>query len=133
MRGPLVYAADRAYLLDGTLLDDITLRLDPQGATKHITLAEDEGTRHIHLLIPAVSIRGGIGAPVWREEVRYHDLTTCIDSRETSEVRYVPFFDAGNRDPDRYHDGIWPDGGGGTSRQKRVEFQVWTPYRCAEF
>ena len=131
VRGPLVYAADRAYLPDDRVLDEITLQLDPDDATKGITLITDDQSGYVHSIVPAVLARGGTGAPLWREGGRYHELVAGTESRapERLAVRLVPFFDAGNRDSDRYRDGIWSNG---QDNQRRVVFQVWLPYVCSD-
>jgi DUF1680 family protein len=127
VRGPLVYAADRAYLPDNRVLDDILLEFDSQDPTNNIALVEDEQTGHVHCAAHALLIRGGTGTPLWRAGGRYHDIVagTEFASLERIEARLVPFFDAGNRDPDCYRDGIW---GIGQDHQSRVVFQVWLPY-----
>ncbi|HVO68481.1 MAG TPA: hypothetical protein VMT24_00460 [Aggregatilineaceae bacterium] len=127
VRGPLVYAADRAYLSDDGVLDDITLELDPTDASNGFKLIKDDQTGHVHCMAPAALVRGGVGAPLWREGGRYHDIMAGAESgaQEHMAVRLIPFFDAGNRDPGRYRDGIWNNG---LDNQLRVVFQVWLPY-----
>jgi DUF1680 family protein len=131
VRGPLVYAADRAYLPDDSVLDDITLQLDPTEATNGFKLIKDDQTGHVHYVAPAVLVRGGVGTPLWREGGRYHDILAGAESgtQERMGVRLIPFFDAGNRDPDRYRDGIWNIG---QDNPYRVAFQVWLPYVWAD-
>jgi hypothetical protein len=152
-RGPLVYAADSSYLphapadvrewwldraaeptvmsepdLPGVrLLDDVILLLNDAHAADAIRVVEDENTGSTHLVVPALMVRPERGRTVWKEPERYHELVTCADSRTSVDLELVPFFEAGNQDPENYRDGVWPN----TEPATRVTYQVWLPYMCA--
>ncbi len=127
VRGPLVYSADSAYLPDGTLLDDVFLRLDGASPVAGIKTVTDPESGYVHLIVPSITTRGGAGPGLWREDLRYHDLASCSQAVEVSTVRLVPFFDAGNRDPDAYRDGYWTNS---NDPAKKISYQVWLPYVC---
>jgi hypothetical protein len=116
MRGPLVYAADTSYLPAGQLIDDVALRLPATG----IEATRADGS--VHLRVPAAWLRGD-GAHVWGEGQRYRHLA-ADGVREEGTVELVPFFEAGNRDPDCYRDGVWPN----EETSRRITYQVWLPY-----
>ena len=122
VRGPLVYAADSTYLADGTLLDDVIVCVDDPDS--EITLLKDEETGHLHLSVPALAVRARAGDDLWREGLRYGELT-AHETHQAPPLRLLPFFDAGNHDEGRYRDGIWPHW---HDPARRVTFQVWLPY-----
>lgn len=126
IRGPLVYAADSAFLPDGVMLDDLLLA-DAHGSDQ-FQLQEDAETHHTHILVPALVARNEVGALVWREGLRYHDLGAGWEPPQRFNLRLVPFFDAGNRDADRYKDGIW-----NIRRDplQRATYQVWLPHNTS--
>ncbi len=127
VRGPLVYSADSHYLPGGTLMDDLVLRLDPTSPVAGIDVVTDPESGHVHLIVPCITTRGGAGDALWREGLRYHDLSGCSQAAEVSTVRLVPFFDAGNRDADCYRDGYWTNA---NDPAKKITYQVWLPYVC---
>lgn len=121
VRGPLVYAADSDFLEAGMLLDDVTLSISPNAEA--VSLLSDEATNYPHLLVPALTIRAVAGQAIWREGLRYCEfLPQAVE--QSVPLRLVPFFDAGNRDPRNYHDGIWPHW---HDPARRVTYQVWLP------
>jgi DUF1680 family protein len=121
VRGPLVYAADSAYLEAGMLLDDVSLSVSP--SAKAASVLRDEATNYAHLLVPALTVRASAGQDIWREGLRYSELSFQAVERAVP-LRFVPFFDAGNRDARCYHDGIWPHW---HDPARRVTYQVWLP------
>jgi uncharacterized protein len=125
-RGPLVYAADNAYLESGMLLDDIVICLNNNGRVADIRLERDDVTGHTHLWVPALALRAVAGEMIWREELRYSTFL-APKTEPAVPVRLVPFFDAGNRDDRRYREGIWPHW---HDPVRRVVLQVWLPYHC---
>ncbi len=125
VRGPLVYAADNAYLADGSQLDDVIVPLSELGQAEGLELLSDEASGYPHLLVPALTARATAGAELWREGLRY-STAAGYTTETAAPVRLVPFFDAGNRDERRYREGIWPHW---HDPARRVTFQVWLP--CA--
>lgn len=126
VRGPLVYAADSAFLSSGRLLDDVVLLLDGADPAREVRLVKDEETGSVHLVVPTVVVKPKAGAGWWREKERYYDLEGCDATQTVGEVELVPFFEAGNRDSDIYRDGVWPN----SERVAKISYQVWLPYRC---
>ena len=126
VRGPLVYAADESYLPAGRLLDDVVLLLNAEDANRDDQVVRDEETGSVHLVVPAAVLRPASGPGWWREKQRYDDLAACDDSQTSEEITLVPFYEAGNRDPDIYRDGVWPN----SERVARITYQVWLPYVC---
>lgn len=126
VRGPLVYAADNAFLSSGPLLDDLVLLLDGADPAKDVRLVKDEQTGSVHLVVPTVVVKPKAGAGWWWEKERYYDLGECDATQTVGEVELVPFFEAGNRDSDIYRDGVWPN----SERVAKITYQVWLPYRC---
>lgn len=127
MRGPLVYAADSSYLPGGRLLDDIVLLLDKENPARGVRVIKDEGTGSVHLIAPSVIVRPALGAGVWREPERYHDLVGCDGERVGEDVTLVPFYEAGNRDPKAYREVVITNSEAATN----VTYQVWLPYTCS--
>ena len=125
VRGPLVYAADTAYLPTGCLLENVVLLLDAADPTKNVQVVRDKETGTVHLAVPTVVAKPKRGAGWWREKERYNDLARCDGIETTGEIELVPFFEAGNRDPNAYCDGIWSN----RERVAKITYQVWLPYR----
>lgn len=123
VRGPLVYAADSAYLDEGMLLDDVIIRLNTSPTDAAISPLDGEAANYQHLLVPALIIRAAAGETIWREGLRYSEFLPRPVEQAVS-LRLVPFFDAGNRDARRYQDGIWPHW---HDPARRVTYQVWLP------
>ena len=126
VRGPLVYAADSAYLDAGALLDDVVVNLEGDNRVKGITLLTDEASGYQHLMVPTLVVHTSAGDPIWREGLRYSEFLASA-TEHAGAVRLVPFFDAGNRDELRYRDGIWPHW---HDPARRITFQVWLPFAC---
>jgi DUF1680 family protein len=124
-RGPLVYAADQAYLPGGMLLDDVFLALDSANPTKNIRLVKDEETGSVRLAVQRARPCPKNTAELWREGERYKVLTGSPIDETVDEVELVPFFDAGNRDPRNFREGIQPN----NERVSHITFQVWLPYQ----
>jgi len=123
-RGPLVFAADSSYLPERRLLDDIVVLLDAEDPVKNIRVVK--GKDSVHLIVPVVFVNPKKGDAVWKEKERYYELAAC-DGEETLEnIELVPFFEAGNRDPKCYRDGVSRCGEPITN----VTYQVWLPYQC---
>jgi DUF1680 family protein len=125
MRGPVVYAADTAYLPAGWQLDDVSLWLDRSDPAQGLRIEPAP-------LEPA-------GARVWvsaaRNIVPVGDASTAPTSRytaldgqpvqlEVSELALVPFFAAGTSDPESFQPGVWLN----DERPKSITYQVWLPY-----
>jgi uncharacterized protein len=131
-RGPLVYAADQSYLPAGTLLDEVTLALDPTDPARNIRTIRNEADGSVHLLVQRVLPCPQATAELWREKERYKVLSaptavaTAVGTAE--DVELVPFFDAGNRDPRNYCEGIQPN----NEPVTHITFQVWLPYQFKE-
>jgi len=126
VRGPLVFAADEAYLPAGRLLDDVMLSLDAADVTRNVQVLRDEETGTIHLAVPTAVPRPAASVGWWREKERYDDLSACEGTETTEEITLVPFFEAGNHSPDIYRDGVWPN----SERVAKITYQVWLSYRC---
>ena len=127
MRGPLVYAADSSYLPEGRLLDDVILALDGAEPAKSLQVVGAENDS-VHVVVATVVPQPGTGVGVWKEKERYYDLAACGDAKtlEAKDLELVPFFEAGNRDPDSYRDGVSSYAEPAT----KVTYQVWLPYTC---
>jgi DUF1680 family protein len=124
-RGPLVFAADTAYLPAGRLLDDVILLLDRAHPAKGVRVVRDQEAGSMHLVVPTVIEKPGTGAGWWREKERYNDLGGGSGTETVGEIEVVPFFEAGNHDNDIYRDGFWTN----TERVAKITYQVWLPYR----
>ncbi len=65
---------------------------------------------------------------LWREKERYKALTGSaqVETAGTAEeIELIPFYDAGNRDPKNFREGIQPN----SETVTHITFQVWLPYR----
>ena len=127
MRGPLVYAADSSYLPEGRLLDDVILALDGAEPAKSLQVVGAENDS-VHVVVATVVPQPRTGVGVWKEKERYYSLAACGDAktREVEDLELVPFFEAGNRDPDSYRDGVSSN----VEPATKVTYQVWLPYTC---
>lgn len=124
-RGPLVYAADSSYVPKGRLLDDVVLLLNQREPTKSIEVVTKKESGINHLIATIVNPKPDVGSGIWRENERYHDLKSLNDSRDIETLELVPFFDAGNRDPDNYrHENDFQ-----TESATNITYQVWLPYK----
>ncbi len=121
-RGPLVYAADAAYLPAGVLLDDVILSLD-RADSGNRPVSKPDGA--VHLAVKRVDLHGGKNQGLWREDERYQRLNPGSDQGRLTELELVPFFEAGNLDPNNTLDAIRPN----DEPARSVTFQVWLPYR----
>lgn len=124
VRGPLVFAADSSYLPERRLLDDIVLLLDQKNPTKNIRAVKSGDT--VHLVVPAVFVDPKKSQPVWKEKERYYELAGRNGDETIQNIELVPFFEAGNKDPDCYRDGVARNWEPVTN----VTYQVWLPYWC---
>ena len=106
VRGPLVYAADRSYLPHGEALEELVLVLEAEDHAAQIVPTPVEDGSSVHLLAPVVGRLPADGPGVWSDE-RYRDL--AYDGAMAGYVTLVPFFEAGNRDPNCYREGVWPN------------------------
>jgi DUF1680 family protein len=125
-RGPLVFAADAAYLPAGTLLDDVILAFDGQNPGQDFRAVTNPWTGTVHLQAQRLVMLPAGGPGFWREKERYDAFGSCNFTRTLMEVELVPFFEAGNRDPRSYRDGLHPH----SEPVRNITFQVWLPYRC---
>jgi DUF1680 family protein len=128
VRGPLVFAADRADLPADRLLDDVVVALDPREpgeSVKHGASAEGEPAQ---LEVDLASIRPDLGRGFWSVPERYHDVAGQGTVTKDGSLRLVPFFLAGNRDANSFRDGIWSN----REPVADVTFQVWLPYVFVE-
>jgi uncharacterized protein len=125
LRGPLVYAADNAYLEGKNLLDDVVVKVRDY---HDVSLLADEASGHHHLLVPTLAFQTAVGASIWREGLRYSEFA-AYETEPSAPVRLIPFFDAGNRDPYQYKDGIHPHW---HDPARRVTYQVWLPIRQSD-
>jgi len=127
VRGPIVFAADSSYLPERRLLDDVVVLLDPADPAKNISVMRSEDSDTVHLAVPTVFVDPRKGEEVWKERERYYELADYNGDRKVQNMELVPFFEAGNRDPDCYKDGV--------SRHSEpalnVTYEVWLPYRCS--
>jgi len=126
MRGPLVFAADSAYLPSGVLLDDVILALDSKAPTMNIRVLKNETISMIHLVARRLIRRAAKGENLWREKERYNKLVSCAPVDSMEDIELVPFFETGNKN---FHqiEGIRPH----DEAVRRISFQVWLPYNCA--
>ncbi len=128
IRGPIVFAADSSHLPQRRLLDDVVVLLDPVDPAKNICVVRKEDSGTVHLVVPAIFINPNKGNRVWEEGERYYELAGCNGDENVENIELVPFFEAGNKDPDCYRDGV--------SRHSEpalnVTYQVWLPYRYSE-
>lgn len=124
-RGPLVYAADSSFLPAGSILDDIILHLDKNAFTKDIKVIINEKDRFIHLMVPRLVVKPLLGTPSWQQEKeRYYEMAASSETKVIQDLEMVPFFDAGNRDPNNYRDGFSLNDEPVTN----ISYQVWLPY-----
>jgi uncharacterized protein len=126
-RGPLVFAADVAYLPQGVLLDDVILALVGQDPGKWLRVITTEKGDTVHLVVPRAALQVRVGAGFWREDERYHDLAGIPITQTGGEIELVPFFEAGNRSAFEHPEGIQPN----TEAVRGIHFQVWLPYLLA--
>ncbi len=127
VRGPLVYAADSAYLPGGVLLDDLTLAVDAANPGAGIRL-KPGGLSHqvgLHLVAQRIVQSYSASPGVWREPERYASLTAATDQATFADLELAPFFEAGNLDPQNTLKGIHPN----DEAVRKATFQVWLPYR----
>jgi DUF1680 family protein len=125
-RGPLVYAADSACLPPGRLLDDVALSVDPAEPTRSISALPGDTDGVIRLAVPTAIREPRLGPSAWRERERYFDLAGCAEARTGERLELVPFFLAGNGDPDSYRQTIASN----VEPVTNISFQVWLPYVC---
>ena len=124
-RGPLVYALDQDLLPPGVLLDEVILKLHRAEPTADITLKRDPDTGTVLLEAQRLVPQAAVGPGLWREPLRYHELSGIEMAGREEPVSLVPFFEAGNHDPGNYKDGIYAN----SERQSHISYQVWLPYR----
>ncbi|MEW6406158.1 MAG: hypothetical protein AB1649_30605, partial [Chloroflexota bacterium] len=124
VRGPLVYAADSAYLPEGRTLEDVVLLLGNSDVAKNFRLVKDEQGGAIHLRTPTAIFNSKKGIGWWRERERYYAFENSNHIEVSGEIELVPFYQAGNQDKDIYFSGVWPH----DERVSRYTYQVWLPY-----
>lgn len=124
-RGPLVFAADEAYLPAGTLLDDVILSVDTRAPDQGFRVVKNAETGAVHLVGQRVVVRPQTGGGFWREKERYNQLASCAVQESYEQVELVPFFEAGNKSFQPV-EGIAPN----NEPVRSITFQVWLPYRC---
>ena len=124
-RGPLVYALDQALLPPGLLLDEVVLGLQRTDPAARIGIKTDPETGSVFLESQRLIPQTVFGPVLWRELLRYHDLSGSEATDLQEPVSLVPFFEAGNLDPRNYKDGIHEN----SERQSHISYQVWLPYR----
>ena len=149
-RGPLVYAADSAYLphapaavremwqdapppvtlvsqaeLPGMrLLEDVMIALDRQDPIRQVHLLESGERDTVHLVVPGMIVHPAASGRAWNGLGRYYELAGSGGSKTLIDLELVPFFEAGNRDPSIYRDGVWRN----DEPVGKVTYQVWLPY-----
>ena len=121
--GPLVFAADGAYLPGGRTLDDVILKLDKPDQSDQIRIAKI-GDRTVHLFVKTIVPTPIMGAGWWREDERYSEFIANQQDEEVEEIELVPFFEAGNLDSANYQEGIWPN----DEAVRKITYLVWIPY-----
>ena len=118
VRGPLVFAADKGLLPSGRLLEDVAVEIAPGVNTVHTTGDQQRSDRlEIRTARLAASEEFAFG-----DHSRYR-LLTSARSEEDGVVTLVPFYQAGNSQPDSYRPGVW------SNREifRRATFRVWLP------
>jgi len=123
-RGPLVFAADQAYLPKKLQIDEVTMLLDQSAPAGSIRVVRDEKTNSVHLFVPRLNSTPENVTELWREKERYKTLTGPAARREKAELELVPFLEAGNLDPRNTREGIQPN----TEPVTHITFQVWLPF-----
>jgi hypothetical protein len=123
-RGPLVFAADQAYLPAGTTLDDVVLALAQDDPGRGITVETEAGL--VKLKARQIVLRFQAGVGWWSEPERYCNLEAGQPESTFGELTLVPFFAAGNSDPDNYREGIQIN----SERVSHITYQVWLPHRA---
>jgi uncharacterized protein len=126
VRGPLVYAADSGLLPSSVLLDDLVVALKSAEPANNIRVIVDHDSNQTRLVATRWVLKEKMGEQVWKEKLRYHDFTGGTPEGQVEDFYLVPFFDAGNRDPHCYKDGIHPHW---HDAPHSVTYQVWLPYR----
>jgi len=127
-RGPLVYAADNSYLPDGKILDDVILLLNKDNPNEGIHGIEYNEADSVHLVVPMAVVKPHEGTGGWYEGERYFLLDDGKGINSPTDIRLVPFFEAGTNDPKAYKDGVWEN----TEPVTSVTYQVWLPYIFSE-
>jgi len=142
-RGPLVYALDAHHLPAGYTLDRVVLLLN-RGQPGRDILPVEAADGIVRLSVPVLPAEAATGPDLFGTRERYRELTQA--AAEAQRVELVPFFAAGNADPDCYRDGVWPNYESPASipefryfasRHPKLEqegvpegatYQVWLPY-----
>jgi DUF1680 family protein len=126
IRGPLVFAADNAYLPEGMFLDDILLLLDAVVPPENVQIVKMEDVSSVHLRVPAMLEKPEMSSGWWQEPERYRIVSKGKPSQLSGTIELVPFFEAGNQDdPDNYKDDFWTR----HEQVAKITYQVWLPYR----
>ena len=127
-RGPLIYAADGSLLPQGWNLDDLTVQFP----------ARDKSTAHEghapssdipRLVVKSLGMSAGCFGPSQDATAsgpgrsRYRAIVDATNEPSSTEIDLVPFFLAGNQDPDSYRSGVWP----ADEVVRRETYQVWLP------
>ena len=123
MRGPIVFAADQAYLPEKLLLDEVTVlldRKDPEKAIK-VTRSTDGVSR---LVVKQVQHKSFVTDEVWREKERYKSLVGENSDVDSVDFELVPFLEAGTKDARNFKQGIQPN----SEPVTHITYQVWLPF-----
>lgn len=123
VRGPLVFAADAAYLPGGRTLDDVILKLDKMVPSDRIRIAE-KSNHTVHLLVKTMVPAPKKDTGWWREDERYREFEGNQPDEKVEEIELVPFFEAGNLDSANFREGIWPN----DEAVRKITYQVWIPF-----
>lgn len=123
-RGPVVYAADQAYLPAKRLLDEVTLLLDADNPAEGIQLLPGK-TGSIHLRVPVLNLKHENVGELWREKERYKTIERASAVIDREYIEMVPFLEAGNADAREDKGGIQPN----SEPVSHISFQVWMPYQ----
>ena len=118
-RGPLIFAADAALLPGGQLLDDVVVQVTSDEASVRFVPARGRQTSALEVHSVGLAVNGG---SAFGDGGRYH----CINGIHTEDhgvIALIPFYQAGNGDPDSYRDGVWNN----REIYSRATYQVWLP------
>lgn len=118
-RGPLIYAADVCLLPSGKRLEDLAVLLAP--GTNNGAQVRPHGTPTNRLEAPLAQLAPGT-EPAFGDSGRYRVLDV-VQPEPDGYVDLVPFYEAGNRDPDCYRAGVWSN----MELHRNITYQLWLP------
>ncbi len=118
-RGPLVFAADVALLPKGRLLEDVVVQVSSNEDSARYVPAHGAQTNTLEVHTARLALNG---ESAFGDGGRYHCINGVV-TEDHGAIALVPFYQAGNSDPDSYRDGVWNN----REVYRRATYQVWLP------